>query len=644
MEYDLDERRMSLFSHLSELRVRLTKAVLAIFIGFMVAYSFHLELFEIIVHPVRDALAERGLYQLQALHITESIFVYIKLSAVVGIMGAIPYILYQVWSFIAPGLLEEERRYVTPIVLFSTVFFALGISFSYTVLLPFVTGFLTDLTLASSAIELQVTVDNVFSFSLLSMLLFGLVFQLPILMVFLTLLGIANHKLFLGFYRYFIVLAFILSALLTPPEPVSQILMALPMILLYGLGVLIAYLLGTRKIDEETKILEPIGMRVWMTVIGVLLIVVGGIVGGVWFLQPGPKNTDLIPTDARLAIGLNPSKTDMLPFADHVADQLGLGTETREAFKNLLAEPTLRSIVLLEVQGGETVVILPRDAVEQSPLRALYNRESVHSSGNGDTYLEGPDAPTLYAVQSDWIALGHPTAILSVDACASDVESCVSAESLVETTLVELRTGGPAWAWIPASTAMGRLSFPHGKSSNGIQTITWLLDLQDGIELYGTLHMASEAAARTYKTRVDVWREQQSTEQLNAQTSTAMEDDLRSLADAIRVLAQSAEVNLNATASVLTESQKERFNDKNRPLIEKLDGISSLAEKMVTRPEVQRPQEDATTKDWFSVVIPGAELKDWTLTTEENKATFHIQLTSAGLGSWLNHLKDSKTD
>ena len=133
---------MSLYGHLSELRSRLTWSLGAVFIGFFIAYGFHLELFDLVVYPVREALAERGLYRLQALHVTESIFVYLKLSAVVGIMGAFPFILYQIWAFISPGLLEEERRYVTPIVIFSSIFFALGVLFSYTVLLPFVTGFL----------------------------------------------------------------------------------------------------------------------------------------------------------------------------------------------------------------------------------------------------------------------------------------------------------------------------------------------------------------------------------------------------------------------------------------------------------------------------------------------------------------------
>ena len=283
---------MSLVGHLSELRVRLTYAALAVFVGFFVAYAFHLELFELIVFPVRDSLAERGLYRLQALHVTESIFVYLKLSVVVGLMGAFPFILYQIWAFIAPGLLEEERRYVTPIVVFSTLFFGLGVLFAYTVLIPFVTGFLTDLTIGSSGIELQVTVQNVFSFSLLSLLLFGLVFQLPILMFFLALLGVADHRSFAGFFRFFIVISFVIGAMLTPPEPVSQILMALPMNLLYGLGIVFAFLVGKRTVDPETNELRPIGMRVWLTVAGVMALFVGGIVGGVWLLQPAPKGSN----------------------------------------------------------------------------------------------------------------------------------------------------------------------------------------------------------------------------------------------------------------------------------------------------------------------------------------------------------------
>ena len=226
--------------HLVELRVRLTRAAIAVFVGFFVAYLFHIELFEIVIAPVKEALAERGIYSLQAIHVTESILVYLKLSVVAGIIGASPFVSYQFWSFIGPGLTPEERKYVTPVALFSTLFFLLGVAFSYYVLLPFVTGFLADLTMSSGSVNLQVTMANVFSFSLLSMLIFGVIFELPIAMFFLSLFGIFNYKQFASFFRYFIVISFVLSALLTPPDPVSQILMAIPMAALYGLGILIS--------------------------------------------------------------------------------------------------------------------------------------------------------------------------------------------------------------------------------------------------------------------------------------------------------------------------------------------------------------------------------------------------------------------
>jgi len=636
----MNEKRMSLYGHLSELRTRLTWSLGAIFIGFFIAYSFHLELFELVVYPVRDSLAERGLYRLQALHVTESIFVYIKLSAVAGIMGAFPFIIYQIWAFISPGLLEEERRYVTPIVIFSSIFFALGVLFSYTVLLPFVTGFLTDLTLGSQAIELQVTVQNVFSFSLLSLLMFGLVFQLPILMFFMALLGVASHKGFLSFYRYFIVLSFVIAAMLTPPEPVSQILMALPMNLLYGLGILIAFMIGSRKKDAESGEYVPIGFRIWFTVASVLLVFVGGIIGGVWLLQPGPKGTDLVPARSIALVGFNPSKTESLPFGETVGNLSGLTPEPQKELANVLTNKELRSVMYFQIETGEGAIILPAKALENSPLVAMFDKPSTHEADLGMTHVDGKEATALYSLSSDWMALGQPGALEAAKECMSDETACLRIDADVEKQLVELRTGGPAWAWLPGSSN-GTSLFPYGKESEGVQSITWLLSLEQGVDVYGSMVMSSEAASRTYKTRVDLWREQERIAMEDEEISNSLVADVKTLAEAIGILAETTEKALETAERAIPMEERKELTQRNQPIRTKLNDIVATSKSLAANANAKATREETPTNNTgFTVHLPKAELKDWTLTTEDKQARYHIQTTSVGIREWVSALKD----
>ena len=629
---------MSLYGHLAELRTRLTRALAAIFVGFFIGYAFHLELFDLVVAPVRDALADRGLYRLQALHVTESIFVYLKLSAVAGIMGAFPYILVQIWGFISPGLLDEERRYVTPIVLFSSLFFALGVLFSYSVLLPFVTGFLTDLTLGSSAIELQVTVENVFSFSLMSLLLFGVVFQLPILMFFLAMLGVATHKSFLSFYRYFIVISFVIGALLTPPEPVSQILMALPMNLLYGLGIVIAYLIGSRKKDPETGEFVPIGKRIWLIVTMVLSLFVGAIVGGVWLLQPGPRGSDLIPDTTQIAAGFNPSQTSSFSFIESAGKRVGLNESPLNTLKEAASKEEKGSILYFQTGIETGAIVLPKTLVESSGLLTLFDKPNTHSSGLGMTYRDGDDAPALYHISKDWFLLGQSGAIEAAETCRDDELRCLRSDSTIEQQMVDLRTGGPAWAWL-AGASPGLQMIPYGGETEGIKHMTWLMDLEQGVDLYGTLHMTSEAASRAYKTRIDLWQDQSIQAMQDELDSKTLSSDVRTLANALSALAESTSKAMNSTEKLVPEKEREAFKKANAELTGELRKIQVTASELSKQPEVKAEEmsvKPLMAQSGFIAVIPKAELKDWTLTTEETAATFHLQTTRAGIREWVD--------
>ncbi len=233
----MEERPMPLSEHLGELRRRLMRCVLVLTIAFIVAYGFHDELFRWFARPVLSALRRHGIVALQALQVTETITVYLKLSLVAGMVVTAPYLFYQLWAFVAPGLYPRERRYVIPMAILTSLFFVVGIVFCYFVFLPMVIDFLVGFTLSSGDVALVPTVERTYGLVLTFFLVFGVIFELPLVMFFLSLLGLVKWRTFLGWGRYFIVLAFVIGAIFTPPEPLSQLLMAVPLCLLYYIGV-----------------------------------------------------------------------------------------------------------------------------------------------------------------------------------------------------------------------------------------------------------------------------------------------------------------------------------------------------------------------------------------------------------------------
>jgi len=233
----MKEKPMSFTDHLAELRSRLLRSVLVIAVFFFGAYAFHAEMFRIVAQPVLAALRGHGIYDLQALHVTETITVYIQVSLVVAVILAAPFIFYQIWAFVAPGLYSNEKRWVFPIVFLTSLFFMLGVVFCYFVFLPMVVDFLVGFTVESGDITLLPTMQKTFGFTAMFPLIFGILFQLPLLMLFMSMLGVIDYRKFLKFGRYFIVLSFAIGAIFTPPDPLSQGLMSIPICLLYFVGV-----------------------------------------------------------------------------------------------------------------------------------------------------------------------------------------------------------------------------------------------------------------------------------------------------------------------------------------------------------------------------------------------------------------------
>ncbi|NOS35467.1 MAG: twin-arginine translocase subunit TatC [Deltaproteobacteria bacterium] len=246
-----EEGSMPLTSHLYELRRRLIISVIAILVGFIVSYAFSEPLFQLLAAPLVEVLPE-GTTSLVFIGIIEPFFTYLKVAVVAGIVLASPVILYQVWAFAAPALYKGERRWFLPIVLISTLFFLLGLIFAYKVVFPF--GFKYLMGFANAELRPELSIALYFSVAIKLLLAFGIVFEIPFFMTILARIGVTNAAFFSHYRRYAIVIAVVLSALLTPPDIFSQLMMAGPVILLYELGILGAKVFGKKEpSSDETE-------------------------------------------------------------------------------------------------------------------------------------------------------------------------------------------------------------------------------------------------------------------------------------------------------------------------------------------------------------------------------------------------------
>ncbi len=230
--------------HLVELRKRLGISVATIIVMFFVMFNFHEPIMAWMTQPLNDALTEVAKVSKNAAsgmvtttQVGGTFFVAMKVAFFTGVLASIPVILSQIWLFVAPGLYENEKKMMLPIVVGGTVMFLIGVAFAYYVVTPFGFSFL----IAFGAFEFVplINIEDYIDFFAKIMFGFGLAFELPIVCYFLALLGLIDDKMMTGFFRYAIVLIFILSAILTPPDVLTQILMAIPLTLLYGASILV---------------------------------------------------------------------------------------------------------------------------------------------------------------------------------------------------------------------------------------------------------------------------------------------------------------------------------------------------------------------------------------------------------------------
>jgi sec-independent protein translocase protein TatC len=245
-----EEHKMSLTEHLIELRKRLIHSVIILCIGFGVCYYYKDWIFDIITQPLTQVLPKNSYLIYTGL--TEAFFVYMKLAFFASLIITSPFIFYQIWKFISPGLLPKEKKYVVPFVLSSSLLFISGILFGYFIALP--PAFKFFVSFNNKYLQAMISFKDYLSLFVTFLLGFGLSFELPIFIFFLTKLGIVNAKMLSKQRRYAILVIFIVAAILTPsPDALSQILMAIPLMLLYEVSIFVAKFAEKKKITPENN-------------------------------------------------------------------------------------------------------------------------------------------------------------------------------------------------------------------------------------------------------------------------------------------------------------------------------------------------------------------------------------------------------
>ena len=245
-----DDNAMSLMGHLEELRSRIVKAVLAMGLAFVPTYFFADFLFGFLQDPLLQACPDCKLIGISP---TEAFFTKIKVALIAALFVASPAVFYQIWQFIAPGLYANEKRYVWPFVAFCSFFFVLGAGFCYVVVLPIAYAFFLE-QYESIGVEATFRISEYLTFTSRTLLAFGVTFELPVLSFFFARIGLVTHTLLVNAFRYAVLVIFVLAAILTPPDAVSQVLLAGPLILLYGVSIGVAYVFAKapQAEDEDT--------------------------------------------------------------------------------------------------------------------------------------------------------------------------------------------------------------------------------------------------------------------------------------------------------------------------------------------------------------------------------------------------------
>lgn len=236
-------------THLLELRDRLLRAAAAVIVMFLALVYWAPDIYTLLAAPLIDTLPAGT--SMIATDVTAPFFVPMKVTMMVAFVLALPYVLYQAWAFIAPGLYEHEKNLALPIVFSSFVLFLLGMAFAYFFVFPAVFKFVAAYTPAG--VQMATDIDKYLSFVITLFMVFGLSFETPVVQMVLVRLGMVTIEKLRNFRSYFIVIAFVIAAIVTPPDVISQFMLAVPMILLYEFGILMSKYITPREAQEEAQ-------------------------------------------------------------------------------------------------------------------------------------------------------------------------------------------------------------------------------------------------------------------------------------------------------------------------------------------------------------------------------------------------------
>jgi sec-independent protein translocase protein TatC len=255
-----DPNSMTIWEHLEELRGRVIRAAIAYVIGATIAWTYRDPILAWLWKPFAESWREQGIKNDPALNFaapSDAFMAYFKLSMIGGLLISAPVIFYQLWAFIAPGLYKKERWLAAAFVVASTILFVGGGLFGWRVAFPVTFGYFLNLAgnAAGAGVDIHpvMMIGQYLDFVSQMLLAFGIVFELPLFILFLSIVGLVNYLQLMRFGRWFVLIAFIVGAIITPPDTTSQIVMSVPLCLLYFLSIGLAYLFGKRPSKEEIE-------------------------------------------------------------------------------------------------------------------------------------------------------------------------------------------------------------------------------------------------------------------------------------------------------------------------------------------------------------------------------------------------------
>jgi sec-independent protein translocase protein TatC len=244
-----DNTQETFLSHLIELRSRLLHSIVAVVIVLVALFPWAKDIYSLLARPLLKALPQGS--TMIATDVTGTFLVPLKVTLMAAFLIALPYVLYQMWAFVAPGLYQHEKRLALPVIVSSVFFFALGMCFAYFVVFPIAFGFFAGY--APAGVQMMTDIDKYLSFVLTMFIAFGITFEVPVVVVVLVRLGVVELKKLQSIRGYVIVGAFVVGAIFTPPDVLSQCMLAVPLWLLYEFGLLVARFVSVSKRETVTE-------------------------------------------------------------------------------------------------------------------------------------------------------------------------------------------------------------------------------------------------------------------------------------------------------------------------------------------------------------------------------------------------------